>query len=127
MNSKIGIGGQHLLLDLKACDAALLDDCKMVQSLLEKVAQQVGATIVKSVIHQFDPQGVSGVVVIQESHLSIHTWPECGFASFDFYSCADDIDLNQSISLLCSAFSGKVHRAEIIDRRLAVGQTLETL
>ena len=66
-----------------------MDDVKRVETLLKRAASAAGATIVQSVFHRFAPQGVSGVVVIEESHISVHTWPEMGYAAVDFYTCGD--------------------------------------
>ena len=52
-------------------------------------AEAAGATVVAEVFHDYRPQGVTGVVVIEESHLALHTWPECGYAAIDFYTCGD--------------------------------------
>lgn len=81
--------GTHLLADFADCAAEFLDDPKAVEALLVEAAQAAGATVVAQVVHQFRPQGVTGVVVIEESHLSIHTWPETGYVSADFYTCGD--------------------------------------
>ena len=80
---------QHLLAEYWECDRALLDDQSYIAELLERAALATGATIVEVIFHRFAPQGVSGVVVIEESHLSIHTWPERGYAAVDFFTCGD--------------------------------------
>ncbi|GJM63523.1 adenosylmethionine decarboxylase [Persicobacter diffluens] len=116
MNSFFPPKGKHLLLDLSNCTKPLLNDAAEVELILKQVAEESGATIVSSFIHQFKPVGVSGVIVIQESHLSIHTWPEEGFASFDFYSCGDSVDLEGSVERLVKAFEGEIHEMKIIDR-----------
>ncbi len=76
-------------MEYKGCTKALLDDREALERLMIRAAISAGATVVNSTFHTFAPQGVSGVVVIQESHLSIHTWPEVGYASADFYTCGD--------------------------------------
>lgn len=81
--------GRHLLVEYRGCLADRLDNQDFVESLMRRAAEAAGATIVQSAFHRFSPQGVSGVVVIQESHLSIHTWPESGYAAVDFYTCGD--------------------------------------
>ena len=81
--------GRHLLVEYYGCQKAILDDVRRVETLLKQAATAAGATIVQSVFHRFTPQGVSGVVVIEESHLSVHTWPETGYAAVDFYTCGD--------------------------------------
>lgn len=79
--------GRHLLVEYHGCNPSVLNDKDTIERLMKDAATAVGATIVQSVFHQFAPQGVSGVVVVEESHLSIHTWPEVGYASVDFYTC----------------------------------------
>ena len=81
--------GTHLLVEYRGCANDILDDPRRIEEALRRAAIAAGATIVGMVFHQFSPQGVSGVVVVQESHLSIHTWPEEGYAAVDFYTCGD--------------------------------------
>lgn len=81
--------GRHLLVEYGGCEGHILDDRAAVETLMRAAAEAAGATIVTSTFHQFAPQGVSGVVVVEESHLSIHTWPELGYAAVDFYTCGD--------------------------------------
>lgn len=80
---------RHLLVEYHGCNRAMLDDLQGIEALMRVAAKAAGTTIVSSVFHPFTPQGVSGVVVIEESHLSIHTWPEHGYASVDFFTCGD--------------------------------------
>ena len=80
---------KHLLVEYHGCDSAKLNDVDAVKVMMEQAAKAAGATVVNAVFHRFEPQGVSGVVVIEESHLSIHTWPEAGYAAVDFYTCGD--------------------------------------
>ncbi|HJL19236.1 MAG TPA: adenosylmethionine decarboxylase [Sandaracinaceae bacterium LLY-WYZ-13_1] len=79
--------GRHLLVEYHGCDAVLLDDVARIEALMQHAARAANTTIVASVFQPFTPQGVSGVVVVEESHLSIHTWPEHGYAAVDFYTC----------------------------------------
>lgn len=83
--------GKHLLVEYIGCNQATLDDMAQIKELMEKAALAARTRIVASVFHPFNPQGVSGVVVIEESHLSIHTWPEHGYAAVDFYTCGSGI------------------------------------
>ena len=80
---------QHLLVEYHGCNPQMLDDLKGIEALMRLAAKAANTSIVASVFHPFTPQGVSGVVVIEESHLSIHTWPEYGYASVDFFTCGD--------------------------------------
>ncbi len=79
--------GRHLLLEYYDCDKSILNNLEAIEALFIAAARAADATIVQSTFHRFAPQGVSGVVVIEESHLSIHTWPEHGYAAVDFYTC----------------------------------------
>ncbi len=96
--------GRHWLVELYGCSAALLSGLKAVEQILCDAAIQAGATIVETRFHQFSPWGVSGIVIIQESHLSVHTWPEHGFAAFDFFSCDTDIMADKTLAFLKDAF-----------------------
>ncbi|MGZ3184697.1 MAG: adenosylmethionine decarboxylase [Telluria sp.] len=80
--------GTHLLADLQGIDPALLADPARIDALLRDAAQAAGATILHSHFHTFgEPLGVTGVVLLAESHISIHTWPEHGFAAVDIFMC----------------------------------------
>ena len=81
--------GRHLIVELADCDRAVLDDLHLLQTHLEEAVRRSGATMVKAVFHRYNPQGVSGVIVIAESHVSLHTWPEYGYAAVDFFTCGD--------------------------------------
>ena len=84
--------GTHIVCELSGCDARTLTDVEGVQKILTVAARKANATVLEAAFHRFDPHGVSGVVVIAESHLSIHTWPEIGYAAMDFYTCGDHTD-----------------------------------
>jgi S-adenosylmethionine decarboxylase proenzyme len=81
--------GRHLLVEYRNCDRETLNDIHRIEQLMHRAAEEAGATVVASVFHPFSPQGITGVVVVEESHLSIHTWPEYGYAAVDFYTCGD--------------------------------------
>ncbi len=84
--------GTHIVCELSGCDPAALSDIDGVRKMMVEAARAANATIMESAFHRFQPQGVSGVVVIAESHLAIHTWPETGYAAMDFYTCGDHTD-----------------------------------
>lgn len=84
--------GRHIIAEFVDCDSSLLNDMAKIRTILTEAARQSGATVVDSVFHHYNPHGLSGVVVIAESHLSIHTWPEYGYASVDFYTCGNRVD-----------------------------------
>ena len=83
--------GYHILLELYGCDASVLNDTARVKEILTKAALLAGARIVGSAFHHFNPHGVSGVVIIAESHFSVHTWPEHEYAAIDIFTCGEDL------------------------------------
>jgi S-adenosylmethionine decarboxylase len=99
--------GKHLLLELKDCNRKTIDDIDFIRVILCEIAEKIGATIVNQAFHKFSPQGVSGVVVIAESHISIHTWPEYGYASVDVFTCGNTIDPKDAINLLVEKLEAK--------------------
>jgi S-adenosylmethionine decarboxylase len=84
--------GRHIVCELSGCRPSLLSDINAIAAMMIAAAQAARATIMESAFHRFEPQGVSGTVILAESHLSIHTWPEKGYAAMDFYTCGDHTD-----------------------------------
>ncbi len=84
--------GRHVLVEYYGCDPEILGDASLLEKAVVKAAKDAGATVLNSTFHQFAPVGTSGVVVIQESHLAIHTWPEFQYAAVDLFTCGDMID-----------------------------------
>jgi spermidine synthase len=84
--------GTHIVVEYFNCDPEILNDVAIIENAMIESAKKAEATIINSTFHHFSPFGVSGVVVIQESHLAIHTWPEYGFASVDIFTCGDTVD-----------------------------------
>jgi len=107
--------GRHLLAEFYDCDPEMINNCALVEKFMKEAAQQAGATIVKSVFHSFQPHGVSGVVVIAESHLAIHTWPEYGYAAVDLFTCGDTVDPWIAYRYLKDKFQAK--EADVKDLR----------
>jgi S-adenosylmethionine decarboxylase len=81
--------GHQTLIELRGCDAAKLRDVAGVRALMLEAVKQSGGTYVTDVFHHFSPHGVSGVIVIAESHVTIHTWPEHGYAAADVFTCGE--------------------------------------
>lgn len=78
---------KHLIVELRGCDSQRLNDPEALQRLMRRGADAAGARVIAEVYHPYSPHGVTGVLLLQESHFSVHTWPECGYAALDFYSC----------------------------------------
>ena len=95
--------GRHLLLELNGCNSKLLNDIKRVEDFMVAGAKLAKATIIGSHFHQFSPFGISGVVIIAESHVAIHTWPENRFAAVDVFSCTRRVDPEALTGLLRAA------------------------
>lgn len=84
--------GRHLIAEYADCTEGKLTDPEFLEKCMREAVLKSGATIVRSVFHRYAPQGVSGVVVIAESHMSIHTWPEYNYAAVDFFTCGESVD-----------------------------------
>ncbi|MEN3035503.1 MAG: adenosylmethionine decarboxylase [Candidatus Methanosuratincola sp.] len=84
--------GRHFIFELFGCDPKGLDDIRGIEEAMERGAIESGLTILGRVFHQFSPQGVTGVLVVAESHISIHTWPELGYAALDVFTCSKNTD-----------------------------------
>ena len=84
--------GTHIICELSGCNPQVLTDVDGIRDVMVSAAKEANAEVLKTAFHRFQPHGVSGVVVIAESHLSIHTWPEAGYAAVDFYTCGDHTD-----------------------------------
>jgi len=87
--------GQQLIVELYGCDRTLLDDPSRLEQILTESIRQSGGTIIRPCFHQFSPHGVTGVVVIAESHVSIHTWPEFGYCALDVFTCGTQVQTDQ--------------------------------
>ena len=99
--------GRHLLLELFDCDFDAISSLETVKSALVEAAKRAHATIVDVVFHEFNPFGISGVVVIAESHLSIHTWPEHRYAAVDIFSCGEVLTPEVAASYLVEQFGAE--------------------
>jgi S-adenosylmethionine decarboxylase proenzyme len=118
--------GRHLLLELKDCNPEVLNNLEFLKSSLTETAVQIGATVIGDSFHQFSPQGVSGVVIISESHLFIHTWPEYGYAAVDVFTCGETVDPMLAVRPLVEKLGSKsssvleLKRGILQDTELAV-------
>lgn len=99
--------GRQMVVEFYDCDKEKMDDLKGVEQDMMDAAIASGATIVEKVFHRFSPWGISGVVVIAESHLAIHTWPEYGYAAVDLFTCGDEVDPMKGFELLKERFDSK--------------------
>lgn len=107
--------GKHWLIEFYNCDKELLAQPKALETIMKEAAEKMKATIVSSSFHHFSPLGVSGVVVIKESHLTLHSWPEYGYAAVDIFTCGD-IEMKEGVSFLKETFKATIEITEKINR-----------
>jgi S-adenosylmethionine decarboxylase len=81
--------GTHCILELYGCPAESLNDAPYILKSLREAALEAGATFLKETFHCFEPHGVTALTLLAESHISIHTWPESGYAAVDVFTCGD--------------------------------------
>ncbi|ADE59006.1 S-adenosylmethionine decarboxylase proenzyme [Leptospira interrogans] len=99
--------GKHVIAEFYECDYETINNHELVEDIMLKSVDLSGATTIKSVFHRFSPYGVSGVVVVSESHFAIHTWPEYGYCAVDVFTCGDLIDNQAALDYLKEKFGSK--------------------
>ena len=115
-NGKRG-AGVHLIIDLHG--ARRLNDMEHIDSVLRRCAEAAGATLLHVHLHRFQPDGVSGVAVLAESHIAIHTWPEAGYAALDVFMCGRTAP-DRCVPILRTAFAAKrVEVSEMLRGQIA--------
>lgn len=113
--------GEHRILEFWGCPFAALDDLEGIREMFRAGLEKSDATVIQTVLHQFSPQGVTGVAAIAESHVSIHTWPELGYAAIDVLSCGTKM----KTELLLEHFKTVLQPTEVEETRLARGTRLK--
>lgn len=109
-----GYLGRQYFVEMYDCDANLLDDTEFIGKHMLQAALEAKATVVQQFFHQFSPYGVSGTVVIAESHINIHTWPEHRYAAVDIFTCGETLDADKGISYLAHWLkAGKIEQKQI--------------
>jgi S-adenosylmethionine decarboxylase len=108
--------GRHILAEIYECDPSILNDKEEIKKIMIDSALYAGAEIREVAFHKFSPQGVSGVVVISESHLTIHTWPEFGYAAVDVFTCGDKINPWDACNYMTEKFNAKRMTATEVKR-----------
>ena len=108
--------GRHLLMELEDCNEEVLNNLDTLEETMLAAAEEAGATVVGKSFHRFSPHGISGVVVIAESHLFIHTWPEYGYAAADIFTCGTSVQPEKAAELLVEKLGAKNHSMQEIAR-----------
>jgi S-adenosylmethionine decarboxylase len=107
--------GRHLILDLYDCDHGILDDYEELQRLLEASLVMANATILRIFGEKFQPQGVTLLALLAESHASIHTWPEMGYCAIDLYTCGNTTQTHRAAEFLKKKLQAKtIEQKEIL-------------
>jgi S-adenosylmethionine decarboxylase len=96
--------GRQVLAELSFCDPSTLNDAEALEALLRTAAADSGATLIKMDVHRFQPYGMSGVAILAESHLAVHTWPELGYAAVDAFTCGDHVNPDVAVRVLSAGF-----------------------
>lgn len=92
--------GHQIIAEFYGCNNNCLNDVDAIRRIMVEAADRAGASIVSETFHHFSPHGVSGAVIIAESHLSIHTWPEYGYAAVDLFTCGDTVSSEEAFNHL---------------------------
>ena len=117
--------GQHVLAEFFECDPNILNSINSVEKHMVDAALECGATIVQKCFHMFNPYGVSGVVIISESHLAIHTWPELGYAAVDLFTCGSSCDPMVAYEFLKKKFNSRQANYTELKRGIIDSETMK--
>ena len=116
--------GHHYIVEASGCDPKTIGSIEKVQQILVKAAEIAGAQVWSISFNRFPPQGVSGVVVISESHISTHTWPEYGYVALDIYTCGKNVDPEKAVVFAVEAFGSSTSHITEITRGLDEGDLM---
>ncbi len=119
--------GKHILAELYECDSNILNNTTLIEQFMIEAAEVCGATVVEKNFHRFSPFGVSGVVIIAESHLAIHTWPEFGYAAVDLFTCGDSCKPDVAYEYLKEKFNAGSAFCSELTRGMMNVQTQELI
>jgi S-adenosylmethionine decarboxylase len=109
--------GKHVILELHDCDRKRLSNCEFLRETLLEACRRAGATILGNSFHVFSPyDGVSGVIIIAESHLSIHTWPEYCYAAVDIFACGDSLHPEKAVDFMVQELKAGNHSVTELKR-----------
>ena len=108
--------GKHALIDLSGCDSEIIRNHRLIQDILVRATDIAKIKILGSIDHFFTPQGYTAVLLLEESHLSIHTWPEHNYISIDLYSCNLQTDFTAVKQFLASEFKATVTSYRLFER-----------
>jgi S-adenosylmethionine decarboxylase len=116
--------GRHYIVEASGCDPKIIGSVEKVQQILVKAAEVAGSQVWSISFSRFAPNGVSGVVVISESHISTHTWPEFGYVALDIYTCGMHVDPEKAVVFAVEAFGSSTSHITEITRGIDEGDSI---
>lgn len=108
--------GKHCFLSLYDCNRSLLDDREFLVKMVEEAAEVSGATVVQTIFKKFEPQGVTVLTLLEESHISIHTWPESGEAAVDIFTCGQKCKPAKGAEFIVDKLDPNSYNMDVVDR-----------
>ena len=113
---KLSHQSKHLLLELYRCDREKLNDECFLRCILNRAAKLANATVLNLISNKFEPQGVTAIALLAESHISIHTWPESNYSAVDIFTCGQNMTPDISCKYLIQVLMAKEHLLRVINR-----------
>ena len=123
---KLNHRSKHLLLDLYRCDYAKLNDESFLRCALNRASKLAKATVLNLISNKFEPQGVTAIALLAESHISIHTWPESSYSAVDIFTCGQNMMPELASLYLIEALKAEEHSLRVIERNLPIEVIRET-
>ena len=126
---KLSHQSKHLLLELYRCDSEKLNDESFLRCTLNRAAKLANATVLNLISNKFEPQGVTAIALLAESHISIHTWPESNYSAVDIFTCGQNMLPELASQYLIEALKAKEHFLRVIERNppSAVSKEIRTV
>ena len=120
---------KHLLLELYRCDREKLNDESFLRCSLNRAAKLANGTVLNLISNKFEPQGVTAIALLAESHISIHTWPESNYSAVDIFTCGQNMMPEQASQYLIESLMAKEHSLRVIERNppSAVSNQIRTI
>ena len=120
---------KHLLLEIYKCDCEKLNDESFLRCALNRAAKLANATVLNLISNKFEPQGVTAIALLAESHISIHTWPESNYSAVDIFTCGKNMMPELASQYLIESLMAKEHFLRVIERNppLAVPKQMRTI
>ena len=123
---KLNHQSKHLLLELYKCDCEKLNDESFLRCILNRASKLANATVLNLISNKFEPQGVTAIALLAESHISIHTWPESNYSAVDIFTCGQNMMPEVASHYLIEALKAEEHFLRVIERNPPVKALSQT-